>query len=87
MDEGSVSIKDYVDARDHELGHRLDESAHDRQLIRDELTGLVRVETFQLAIDRIGALERQLARVYGGLVVVVALLSLAGVLAHYLYGP
>ena len=86
MEPPSVQLKDYVDARDHELGARLDDSARDRALLREELGELVRVETFQLALDRIGALERNIARLYGGLAVIVALLAVLGVSLHYLIG-
>lgn len=87
MTEPSVEMKDYVDARDHELGERLDESARDRARIRQDLTGLVRQETFQLAVDRISLLERTVSRLYGGLVVIAALVSIAGVILHYTVGP
>jgi hypothetical protein len=87
MPEPSVDMKDYVDARDHELGERLDESARDRARIREDLTHLVRSETFQLAVDRIAYLERQVSRLYGGLVVIAALISIAGVILHYTVGP
>jgi hypothetical protein len=87
MDPPSVQLKDYVDARDHELSDRLDESARDRVQIRAELGELVRSETFNLAVDRIGALERTVARIYGGLLVLAALVSVAGVILHYTVGP
>lgn len=87
MPEPSVSLKDYVDARDHELLRALEASAADRARIREELGGMVRTETFQLAVERIGLLERTVSRLYGGLTVVVALLTLASVLTHYLLGP
>ena len=87
MVEPSVHLKDYVDARDEELAGRLDESATDRARIREEIAGLVRAETFQLAVDRIGALERTVSRLYGGLAVLAILLTVLGVGLRYLIGP
>jgi hypothetical protein len=86
MPEPSVSLKDYVDARDHELLRQLEASTLDRGRIREELGGMVRQETFQLAVDRIGSLERTVSRLYGGLVVLTALLSVLGVVLRYLVG-
>lgn len=86
MTEPSVMLKDYVDARDHELAHRIDEAADERALIREDLRHLVRAETFQIAVDRISTLERMVSRLYGGLAVLVALIAVMGVIAHYLLG-
>lgn len=89
MAEG-VSLREYINVQFTELRRRLDESASDRQHIRDALTGLVpRTEYDRVlgqALDRIGKLETTIARIYGGIAVVVLALSMLGIVLRLVLG-
>lgn len=90
MAEGGVSLREYVDVQLAELRRRLDESTRDRQHIRDALSGLVaRTEYDRVlgqALDRINSLERTVARLYGGIAVVVLVVSVLGVILRVVLG-
>jgi len=68
----------------------LHESSNDRQHIREALSGLVpRTEYDRVlgqALDRINALERTVARIYGGIAVVVLLMGMLGVILRVVLG-
>ena|SRR5213592_3204624 len=65
---------------------RLDESARDRDRIREVHGGFVTKVEFDLLAARTATLERALARVYGALGVIVFLAGAIGVLVKFLTG-
>lgn len=75
-----------ADERHQELGRRMNESAHDRERIRNTLGTFVPRTEYDQALTRLGALERSLARIAGALAVIVLLASILGVLLRYLVG-
>jgi hypothetical protein len=79
-----VSLRDYVDVRCDELSRRLDESATDRERIREGIGNRVPYATFNLLVDRVGSLERQNSRLYGALGIIAILATVFGFLARYL---
>lgn len=89
MAEG-VSLRDYVEALLRDFNRRLDESAHDRERIRTTTSKLVPREeydrTLGQALDRLGRLEDRVARLYGGLAVIVILAGAIGIILRYTVG-
>jgi hypothetical protein len=79
-----VSLRDYVDVRCDELARRLDESAADRERIREGIGNRVPYQTFNLLVDRVGSLERQNSRLYGALGIIAILATVFGFVARYL---
>ena len=65
---------------------RLDESAHERDRIREAQGQFVTRVEFDLLNGRVGQLERGMARVYGALAVIVFLAGAVGVLVKFLTG-
>ena len=82
----SVPLRDYVDVRCDNLERRLDESATDRERIREAVGNRVNSETFQLLVDRVGSLERQNSRLYGALGIIAILGTVLGFAVRYLFG-
>lgn len=89
MTEG-VSLRDYVEALLRDLGRRLEESATDRAHIRADVAARVPREeydrTLGQALDRLGRLEDRVARLYGGLAVIVILAGAIGIILRYTVG-
>jgi hypothetical protein len=89
MAEG-VSLRDYVEALLRDFDRRLDESTHDRERIRSTAGKLVPREeydrTLGQALDRLGRLEDRVARLYGGLAVIVILAGAIGIILRYTIG-
>ena len=89
MAEG-VTLRDYVEALLRDFTRRLDESAHDRERIRGTIGELVPREeydrTLGQALDRLGRLEDRVARLYGGLAVIVILAGAIGIILRYTVG-
>jgi hypothetical protein len=89
MGEG-VSLRDYVEALLRDFDRRLNESAHDRERIRSTAGKLVPREeydrTLGQALDRLGRLEDRVARLYGGLAVIVILAGAIGIILRYTVG-
>lgn len=81
-----ITFRDYVDARDAELHRRLDESLADRERLHSDLRTTASVREVDVLRDRVSALERLVARLLGGLGVVVALLGFAGLLIRLFIG-
>lgn len=79
-----------ADERHANLARRLDESARDREHICEALGGLVlRTEydrTLGQALDRLSRLETTVARIYGGIAVVVLALSMLGIVLRLVLG-
>jgi hypothetical protein len=75
-----------VDVRCDNLERRLDESATDRERIREAVGNRVNSETFQLLVDRVGSLERQNSRLYGALGIIAILGTVLGFAVRYLFG-
>jgi hypothetical protein len=82
----SVPLRDYVDVRCDELARRLDESAHDRERVREAIGHRVTQDTFALLVDRVGSLERQNSRLYGALGVIAILGAALGFVVRYIFG-
>jgi hypothetical protein len=89
MGEG-VSLRDYVEALLRDFNRRLEESVHDRERIRGTIGKLVPREeydrTLGQALDRLGRLEDRVARLYGGLAVIVILAGATGIILRYTIG-
>jgi hypothetical protein len=85
-----VSLRDYVEALLRDFDRRLNESAHDRERIGGMVSKLVPREeydhTLGQALDRLGRLEDRVARVYGGLAVIVILAGAIGIILRYTVG-
>jgi len=79
-----VSWRDYVDRRCDELARRLDESASDRERIREGIGSRVTRVEHDVVLERLNKLEGQLSRLYGGLAVVGLVIAVVGLALRYL---
>jgi hypothetical protein len=86
VDDWTVPGKDYVDAADKRLADRLDESAVDRERIREGIGNRVTDTEFGLLVDRVSSLERQNSRLYGAIAVLTVLVAVFGFTVRYLFG-
>jgi len=81
-----VSLKEFIVVQLDAFDKRLDESAHDREKIRESLGGFVTKVEFDLLASRVATLEKALARAYGAIGVILLLASLLGILLKFLAG-
>jgi hypothetical protein len=90
VDEPTVPLRDYVDTLHRELKRRLDESAQDREHIREGIGARVpRVEydrDRELLLARVERIEGLIARLFGGLTVVALVIGIAVALSRYVVG-
>ncbi len=81
-----MTLRDYTDQRCDELARRLDESAVDREHVREGIGARATRLELGLVIDRVSKLETQISRLYGGLAVVGLVLAALALLLRYVVG-
>lgn len=88
--EPSVSLEKYVDTLHDELQRRLDESAEDREHIREGIGARVTRSEYdrdrELLLGRVERIEGLIARLFGGLTVVALVIGIAVALSRYVVG-